>query len=61
MMIMRVQTALYTRGYDPGAIDGELAEPTKDALRKFQMDRGLTVSGKMSTETLNALGIAFSP
>lgn len=60
MMIMRVQTALYTRGYDPGAIDGELNEPTKGALRKYQIDRGLVVSGKMSTETLNALGISFS-
>jgi len=60
-MIMRVQAALYAKGYDPGAIDGELTEPTKLALRKFQGARGLVVTGKMTTQTMNALGVALTP
>jgi len=57
-MIMRVQAALFSRGYDPGAIDGELSDKTKSALRSFQANSGLTVTGTMSTESLTALGIS---
>jgi His-Xaa-Ser repeat protein HxsA len=57
-MIMRVQVALYSRGYDPGAVDGVLSEPTKEALKKFQASRGIAATGRMTTETLNALGVA---
>lgn len=61
LMIMRVQAALYAHGYDPGAIDGEMSLKTKEALRLFQVARGLPVNGKMTTETLNALGVALTP
>lgn len=61
LMIMRVQAALYIKGYDPGAIDGELTESTKLALRKFQSAHGLVVTGKMTTQTMNALGVALTP
>jgi His-Xaa-Ser repeat protein HxsA len=60
-MIMRVQAALYAKGYDPGAIDGELTESTKLALRRFQSAHGLAVTGKMTTQTMNALGVALTP
>jgi His-Xaa-Ser repeat protein HxsA len=60
MMIMRVQAGLYSRNYDPGAIDGELSTATKAALRKFQADKGLGVTGTITTATLNALGIALN-
>jgi His-Xaa-Ser repeat protein HxsA len=56
-MIMRVQAALYSKGYDPGAIDGVMGEKTRSALRKFQQDHGLIATGSMTTETLNALGV----
>lgn len=56
-MIMRVQAALYTRGYDPGAIDGVLSEQTKDALGSFQSSVGLPSTRSMTTATLNALGV----
>jgi His-Xaa-Ser repeat protein HxsA len=59
LMIMRVQAALYSKGYDPGAIDGVMRESTIHALREFQEAYGLTPSGKMTTETLNALGVAL--
>lgn len=61
LMIMRVQAALYARGYDPGAIDGEMSAKTKEALRLFQAARGLPTNAKMTTETLNALGVALTP
>lgn len=61
LMIMRVQAALYSKGYDPGAIDGVLGATTKAALRTFQTDHGLVASGAMTTETLNALGISLRP
>jgi His-Xaa-Ser repeat protein HxsA len=60
MMIMRVQAGLYSQSYDPGAIDGELSTATKAALRKFQADKGLGVTGTITTATLNALGIALN-
>jgi His-Xaa-Ser repeat protein HxsA len=58
-MIMRVQAALYTRGYDPGAIDGILSEPTKNALGGFQAAHGLPRTRSMTTATLNALGVSL--
>lgn len=61
LMIMRVQAALYARGYDPGAIDGEMSVKTKEALRLFQAAHGLPANAKMATETLNALGVALTP
>jgi len=57
MMIMRVQAGLYSRGYDPGAIDGVLSEQTQLAIRRYQTDKHLSVSGSMTTELLNSLGI----
>ncbi|MDE1963668.1 MAG: His-Xaa-Ser repeat protein HxsA [Xanthomonadaceae bacterium] len=61
IMIMRVQAALYSKGYDPGAIDGVMTPETKLALAKFQGAHGLPVSSKMTTATLNALGVALGP
>lgn len=61
IIIMRVQAALYSKGYDPGAIDGTLGAATKQALREFQTAHGLPASAKMTTATLNALGVSLSP
>ncbi|KQZ68041.1 peptidoglycan-binding protein [Lysobacter sp. Root559] len=56
---MRVQAALYAKGYDPGAIDGVLGVRTVSALQQFQEAYGLVPTGQMTTETLNALGVAL--
>lgn len=61
LIIMRVQAALYSKGYDPGAIDGVLSSSTVAALRRYQAANHLTVSGAMSTETLSALGVSLAP
>jgi len=60
LMVMRVQAALFARGYDPGAIDGVLGPSTRDALQQFQSAHGLIISGTISTDTLNALGVPFN-
>ena len=56
---MRVQAALFAKGYDPGAIDGVLTETTKSALKQFQSAHRLPITGTMSTPTLNALGVSL--
>lgn len=61
LMIMRIQAALYSKGYDPGAIDGVMTPETKAALAKFQGVHGLPANSKMTTATLNALGVALGP
>ncbi|WP_417539061.1 His-Xaa-Ser repeat protein HxsA [Marinobacter sp.] len=58
-LIKRVQIALIIQGYSPGATDGRMGPQTREALKRFQKDKGLKVDGLMSTETLNALGVAL--
>ncbi len=57
MLIMRVQAALFSRGYDPGAIDGVMGAETQAALRQFQKDHGLPITGTMTTQSLNFWGV----
>ncbi len=54
--IAQIQQALKREGYDPGPVDNEMGGKTKDALVKFQMDKGLPV-GNLNMETLKSLGI----
>jgi len=51
--IRRVQTALAELGYLPGTIDGFLGEQTRVAIRQFERDRGLPITGDV-TEALVA-------
>lgn len=57
LLIMRVQAALCSKGYDPGAIDGVLTPETQSALRMFQLAHGIRATGTMTTPTLDALGV----
>lgn len=54
--IMQIQNALKREGYDPGPADNSLGPKTKEALIKFQQDKGLPV-GNLNMETMNALGV----
>jgi len=54
--VAAIQTALKREGYDVGAIDNQMGGKTKQALIKFQQDKGLPV-GNLNLETLKALGI----
>lgn len=55
--VLRVQVELGRSGYDPGLRSGVVDEPTRRALRRFQIARGLTICGCLTYETIVALGI----
>ncbi|HKR58769.1 MAG TPA: YCF48-related protein [Pyrinomonadaceae bacterium] len=55
--IRRAQQALNAAGYDVGVPDGRSGLKTVAALKKFQANRNLAVSGKFDDVTLAALGI----
>jgi His-Xaa-Ser repeat protein HxsA len=54
---MQVQSALLAYGYYNGAIDGIIGAGSKSALSRFQSDYGLSVTGTITPEVLDALGI----
>lgn len=54
--ILAIQKALKAEGYDPGPFDNMFGAKTKEALIKFQQDKGLPV-GNLNLETLKALGV----
>ncbi len=50
-----VQQKLAELGHDPGRIDGLIGPQTRAALSAFQAEKGLPVTGKPDTSTLQAL------
>ncbi len=55
--VKRAQEALHAAGYSVGVPDGVAGTRTVAAIRKFQADKGLPVSGTLDDQTLNALGL----
>lgn len=53
--ITAVQDALKRQQFFVGEPNGVLDEPTRDALRRFQIRQGLPASGEIDTATLQAL------
>jgi peptidoglycan hydrolase-like protein with peptidoglycan-binding domain len=53
--IQRIQLELHRRGYHPGPRDGVLGDATRDAIRRYQADRGWPVSGTVTVRLLVAL------
>lgn len=47
-----VETRLKAEGYDPGAVDGRFNQKTRRAIRQFQRDAGLDVSGYVTRATM---------
>jgi hypothetical protein len=52
-----VQRALKRRGYYTGAIDGDIGPGSREAIRAYQADRGLSVTGRIDNPLLRSLGI----
>jgi peptidoglycan hydrolase-like protein with peptidoglycan-binding domain len=50
-----IQTALRDTGYDVGAVDGRLGQRTRAAIRAFERDHGLPVTGLASRSVLERL------
>jgi peptidoglycan hydrolase-like protein with peptidoglycan-binding domain len=53
--VKRLQTALNSRGYDAGPADGALGPKTRTAIRTYQADAGLPVTGEISANLLAQL------
>jgi photosystem II stability/assembly factor-like uncharacterized protein len=58
--VVQAQQALAAAGYHLGEPDGKSGPATTAALKKFQTDRHLPVTGKLDAITLAALGIRKS-
>jgi len=58
--IMQAQEALTAAGYHLGEPDGKSGPETTTAIKKFQGDRHLPVTGKLDSITLSALGVGKS-
>ncbi|MGH9902833.1 MAG: peptidoglycan-binding protein, partial [Pyrinomonadaceae bacterium] len=56
--VRRAQEALKAAGYNVGTPDGVAGTRTVEAIRKFQADKGIPVSGSLDVATLAALGLA---
>lgn len=56
-VIVGAQTLLLRNGYYRGGIDGKFGSGTAGAVREFQADAGLAVTGRLDMETLAALGL----
>ncbi len=57
LRVRRVQTGLMAYGYYNGFIDGQVGPETKSALAKFQKDYGMSITGTITQEVLDAFGI----
>ena len=53
--LQEAQRLLAARGYDPGPADGLMGKKTREALKRFQADNDLLVSGKADAQTLGVL------
>ena len=55
--VTAVQTALSQQGYYGGPIDGLFGPTTRDAVARYQAQKNLTVTGSLTSDTLQALGL----
>jgi peptidoglycan hydrolase-like protein with peptidoglycan-binding domain len=55
--VRAVQDTLKKEGFYYGDVDGLMGEETRAAIRRYQIRYGLKVSGEMSHETLDQLGL----
>ncbi len=55
--IAAVQEALKSQGFYRGEVSGEIDNRTAAAITRFQVRRGLEVTGELNEETLRALGL----
>lgn len=58
--VYQAQKALKDLGYDPGPVDGVWGKATERAIKYFQVDTGLSVTGELDGQTKEKLGIGSS-
>src|SRR5205807_1741365 len=59
-IIVKIQKALSSKGFNPGDINGEYERPTALAVAAFQDAQGLVVDGQVGPDTAGALGISLT-
>ena len=55
--VQDIQRALEANGYDPGRMDGFMDNDTRAAIREFQKDNALVVTGSIDEKTAYLLGV----
>lgn len=50
---LTVQQELANRGYRPGPVDGIVGRRTREAIRRYERDNGLPVTGRVTLELVN--------
>jgi len=55
--VQSVQTQLLQLGYYNGSIDGVFGPATRDAVARYQIAKQLSVTGSLSPDTLQSLGL----
>ena len=55
--VANVQSELQRLGYYSGSVDGVLGRLTRDALSRYQSDRGLSVTGAIDPATVESIGL----
>jgi len=59
-VVSAVQSKLASLGYYHGAIDGVLGDESQAALARYQQDQDLSVTGTVTSATLQALDLPYS-
>jgi peptidoglycan hydrolase-like protein with peptidoglycan-binding domain len=57
--VIGLQEELVAHGYNPGPVDGEFGSRTERAIRQYQQDAGLLVTGVASKELLEHMKFAL--
>ena len=57
-VVFAAENALYGAGYEIGRADGWLDEQLREAIRAYQTENELDITGNLNTATLKALGIS---
>jgi peptidoglycan hydrolase-like protein with peptidoglycan-binding domain len=55
-----VEEALKAKGYSPGKIDGVVDDANRAAIRSFQKDKNIPVTGTLDKRTADELGVSIS-
>ena len=55
-----VEEALKSKGYNPGKVDGVADDANRAAIRSFQKDKGLPITGMVDKRTADELGVSIS-
>ena len=56
--ITAAQRALHQKGFYKGAINGDMTSETQAAIREYQKNSNLNVTGQLNQDTLNSLGVS---